>query len=71
MLIDLAVQAGDQPFDDGEPESRPNLFGSCAIICYTAFDEGPRLEELDSDLTATIAERMAGRVCDKFGNDHA
>jgi hypothetical protein len=71
MLIDRALQTGDQPFDDGGPASRSNLFGGGAIIGYAASDEGTTLEEPDSDLTATIPERMASRVCDKFGNDHA
>ena len=44
------------------------LFGSCAIICYTAVDEGPTLEELDLDLTATIPERTSSRVCNKFAD---
>src|SRR5258708_36574810 len=70
MLIDRAVQTGDQPFDDGGPASRSNLLGSSAIICYTAFDEGPTLKVVDLDLAATVLERMASRVCDKFGNNH-
>jgi hypothetical protein len=28
VLIDCAVQTGDQPFDDGKPASRSNLFRS-------------------------------------------